>query len=174
MLASPLFASLLCAEGYESAWIYIPVLTAATVYTALDTFLGSVYFTGRRTMWSMLTAFVGATLNILLNLLLIPDWGAAGASLATFVAYFAVFILRLVTTRRLIPFRQEWGRWIVNTILILTLAAAVTLTGGDHGAVLWGLAGVLSAALLAFNARAVLEILRGVLRAVHHPAPREP
>ena len=171
---SRVFAHLLFAEAYREAWVYIPLLTVATVFTALDTFLGSVYFTGRRTMWSMLTAFVGAALNILLNLLLIPDWGAAGASLATFAAYFAVFILRLVTTRRLIPFRQEWGRWIVNTILILTLAAAVTLTGGDHGAVLWGLAGVLFAALLAFNARAVLEILRGVLRAVHHPAPREP
>ena len=174
VLLSRVFAHLLFAEAYREAWVYIPLLTVATVFTALDTFLGSVYFTGRRTMWSMLTAFVGAALNILLNLLLIPDWGAAGASLATFVAYFAVFILRLVTTRRLIPFRQEWGRWIVNTILILALAAAVTLTGGDHGAVLWGLAGVLFAALLAFNARAVLEILRGVLRAVHHPAPREP
>ncbi len=172
MLLSRVFARLLFAEAYREAWVYIPLLTAATVFTALDTFLGSVYFTGRRTMWSMLTAFVGAALNILLNLLLIPSWGAMGASLATFAAYFAVFILRLMTTHRLIPFRQEWGRWMVNTLLTLALAAAVTLTGGDHGAVLWGAAGALFAAMLAFNARAVLEVLRGMLRGLRRTPHR--
>ncbi len=160
MLTSRLFSRLLFAEAYADAWVYIPVLTVATVFTALDTFLGSVYFAGRRTMWSMLTALVGALLNVALNLLLIPAYGAMGASVATFIAYFAVFILRLITTRHLIPFRQEWPRWVVNTALSLLLAGAVTLTGGDHGGVMWGLSGVLFVLMLAFNAKAVIEVLR--------------
>ncbi len=160
MLSSRLFSRLLFADAYADAWVYIPVLTVATVFTALDTFLGSVYFAGKRTMWSMLTALVGALSNVALNLLLIPIYGAMGASVATFIAYFAVFILRLVTTRRLIRFKQEWPRWVVNTALSLLLAGAVMFTDGDHGGVMWGLSGVLFAAMLAFNARAVIEVLR--------------
>ncbi len=160
MLTCRMFSRLLFADAYVDAWVYIPVLTVATVFTALDTFLGSVYFAGKKTMWSMITALVGALLNVALNLLLIPIYGAMGASVATFIAYFAVFILRLATTRRLIPFRQEWPRWVVNTALSLALAGAVTLTGGDHGGVMWGLAAVLYAILFAFNARAVLGVLR--------------
>ncbi len=164
MLSCRLFAVLLFDADYADAWIYIPVLTVATVFTALDTFLGSVYFAGRKTMWSMLTALVGAGLNVVLNLLLIPIWSAMGASIATFVSYFAVFILRLVTVRRLIAFRQEPLRWIVNTALSLALAATVTLTGGAYAVPLWIVSGVLFAAIVAANAKPVLELLRDARR----------
>ncbi len=160
MLTSRLFAGLLFADGYAAAWVYIPVLTAATVFTALDTFLGSVYFAGKRTMWSMITAFVGALLNVFLNWWLIPLWGAMGASVATFAAYFAVCVLRLVTAHRLIAFDREIFRGLANTLLLCVLAAAVTLTGGDHGAVLWGVSGTVYALMLALNARAAAELVR--------------
>ncbi len=160
MLTCRLFARLLFAESYEAAWVYIPVLTVATVFTALDTFLGSVYFSGRRTAWSMLTAMLGAGLNVLLNVLLIPRWGAMGASVATFAAYFVVCLLRLVTTRRLIPFRQERARGLVNTLLLGALAVAVTMTDGTYAYLAWGGAVLLFGGMLAWNARAIGEVLR--------------
>ena len=148
-------ASLLFAESYAAAWVYIPILTVATVFTALDTFLGSVYFAGRRTVWSMITAFVGAGLNVLLNLCLIPVWGAMGASVATFASYFAVCVLRLVTAHRLIAFDRKILRGLANTLLLCLLAAAVILTDGWF---MWGAAGVTYAAMLALNARTVVDL----------------
>lgn len=159
MLSCRLFATILFDRSYTTAWVYIPLLTVATVFTALDTFLGSVYFTGRKTMWSMITALVGALLNVALNLLLIPRFSAMGASVATFVAYFVVFILRLLTVRRLIPFKQETGRWMINTGLSLALAATVTLTG-HFGGGMWVAATLIFVAMLAVNARAIVEVLR--------------
>ncbi len=159
MISCRLFAGLLFDEAYREAWVYIPILTVATVFTALCTFLGSVYYTGRRTVWSMITALVGALLNIALNLLLIPIWSAMGASAATFAAYFAVFVLRLLTVRRLIAFKQETGRWMVNTALSLALAVTVTLTDGEYAMAMWIASGGLFVAMLAFNAKAVLEVL---------------
>ncbi len=164
ILTCRLFARLLFADGYGTAWRYIPILTAATVFTALDTFLGSVYFTGKKTMWSMLTAVAGAGLNVLLNLLLIPRWEAMGASIATLISYFAVCILRLMTTRRLIAFRQEILRGGVNTLLLCSLAAAVTVWGPSRPILAWISAGVLYAAMLACNARAVREVCGSMIR----------
>ncbi len=164
ILAARLCARILFAEAFEAAWVYIPILTFATVFTALCTFLGSVYFTSKRTMGSMLTALAGAVLNVVLNFLLIPRFDAMGASVATFVSYFAVCILRLVTGRRLIPFKSEWGRLTVNTLLVGGLTVAVTLTGTYSPLLTWGGAAVLFVLLLGFNMRPVLELLRDAKR----------
>ena len=164
ILCSRICARILFAEAFEAAWVYIPILTFATVFTALCTFLGSVYFASKRTMGSMLTALAGAVLNVVLNLLLIPRFDAMGASVATFVSYFAVCLLRLVTGRRLIPFKGEWGRLAVNTALVGGLAAAVTLTGTYSPLLTWGGAAVLFVSLLGCNVKPVRELLRDAKR----------
>ena len=162
ILASHLCARILFAAAYEEAWVYIPTLTFATVFTALCTFLGSVYFASRKTVGSMLTAMAGAALNVALNLTLIPTFGAMGASVATFASYFAVCLLRLMTGRRLIPFKGEWGRLAVNTLLMGGLTAVVTLSEGGVLPVLlmYGVAGGIFLLMLVFNAKAVLELAR--------------
>ena len=162
ILASHLCARILFAAAYEEAWVYIPTLTFATVFTALCTFLGSVYFASRKTMGSMLTAMAGAALNVALNLTLIPTFGAMGASVATFASYFAVCLLRLVTGRRLIPFKGEWGRLTANTLLMGGLTAVVTLSEGGVLPVLlmYGVAAGIFLLMLVFNAKAVLELAR--------------
>ena len=162
ILSSRALAGLLFAGDFVEAWVYIPTLTFATVFTALCTFLGSVYFASKRTMGSMLTALSGAVLNVALNLLLIPPFGAMGASVATFTSYFAVCLLRLVTGRRLIPFKGEWGRLIGNTLLMGVLTVIVTLSkrNVDHMLLMYGAAAGVFVLLAAFNARAILELLR--------------
>ncbi len=162
VILSRFLAHILFATQFEAAWVYIPTLTFATVFTALCTFLGSVYFTSKKTMGSMLTALVGAVLNILLNLLLIPRYGAMGASAATFASYFAVCILRLITARRLIPFKQEWGRGLVNTLLlgVLTVIITVSEQSPRHIGLMYGGAAAVFAIMLLFNVKPVIELLR--------------
>ncbi len=162
ILCSRFLAGLLFAGDFVRAWVYIPLLTFATVFTALCTFLGSVYFASKRTVGSMLTALVGAALNIALNLLLIPPYGAMGASIATFASYFAVCLLRLVTGRRLIPFQGEWGRLLVNTLLMAGLTVVVTLSEDYIPSLLlaWGGACGIFVLMLIFNLRPVVELLK--------------
>lgn len=162
ILGSRVLAGLLFAGDFAEAWIYIPTLTFATVFTALCTFLGSVYFTSKKTMGSMLTALMGAVLNVALNLLLIPPFGAMGASVATFASYFAVCLLRLVTGRRLIPFKGEWGRLIGNTLLMGVLTVIMTLSerNGQSVLLMYGAAAGVFVLLAAFNARAIGELLK--------------
>lgn len=166
ILGSRLFAGILFAGDFVAAWVYIPTLTFATVFTALCTFLGSVYFASKRTVGSMLTALAGALLNVVLNFLLIPTYGAMGASVATFISYFAVCILRLITGRRLIPFKGEWGRLTVNTLLMGALTAVVTLSEVDAQRlpVMYVAAVGVLAVMLAVNARAVLGLAKDAKR----------
>jgi PST family polysaccharide transporter len=57
-------------------------------------------------MFSMISTSVGALVNVLLNLLLIPRYGGAGAAVATLVAQFTAVTLMMLAskaTRKLLP-----------------------------------------------------------------------
>ena len=159
LLCKPI-AGILFAEDYQSAWVFIPLLAAATIFTALDTFLGTVYFTCQRTMYSLWTALVGAGLNILLNILLIPYFGAMGAAVATFISYYVVFLVRLWTIRPMLPFRQERLRCAVNTGWLLALTVTVSLSGGHYTGFWWFFAGLSALGLLLCNLSDIGRVFR--------------
>ncbi|MBE6583381.1 MAG: flippase [Ruminococcaceae bacterium] len=153
-VGSQLFASILFADAYYGAWVYIPVLSAATVFTALDTFLGSAYFTVRKTGMSFWTSFIGAALNIVLNILLIPTWGAMGASVATYASYFVVFVVRAVTMHRFIPFRMHPVKLIINTVMLTAIAVFMSIWGAKTEGI--ALSCVILAVCVVFNGRDVV------------------
>ncbi|MBQ7357118.1 MAG: polysaccharide biosynthesis C-terminal domain-containing protein [Clostridia bacterium] len=128
-VSAQLSSGILFASSYETAWIFIPILSAATVFTALNTFMGSAYFTVKRTGMSLWTALVGAVLNIILNVIMIPRWGAMGASVATFISYFVVFVIRAVTMKSFIPFKLYPVKLVLNTAMIVAISVIMSLWG---------------------------------------------
>lgn len=103
-------------EAYFASSLYIPLLVGATVFSAMSNFLGSVYTVRMKSAYLMWTSLVGALLNILLNLILIPSslfgvplpgLGATGAAIATLFSYFAVFIARALTANRMVRFEMH-------------------------------------------------------------------
>lgn len=157
-VGAQLFSAILFDDSYFEAWRFIPVLSVATVFTALNTFLGSAYFTVRRTGMSFWTSFVGGALNVVLNVLMIPKWGAMGASIATFASYFIVFVIRALTMHRFIPFKLYPVRLILNTAMIMAIATVMSVWGEKTQAVIACL--IILAVCLVFNGR---DIIRGCL-----------
>lgn len=160
-----LSSGILFASSYESAWIFIPALSAATVFTALNTFMGSAYFTVKRTGMSFWTSLIGALLNLGLNLLMIPNWGlgwgAMGASIATLISYFVVFVIRAITMKSFIPFKLYPIKLIVNTVMLLAITVIMTAWGDS----VWGL--LISIAILlvclVYNGRDIVLAFRDIL-----------
>jgi len=169
-VGAQIFAKILFADSYYIAWIFIPVISAATIFTSLDTFLGSVYFTVKKTSMSLYTSLIGAIVNIGLNMLMIPDWGlgwgAMGASVATFASYFLVYVIRAATMGRFMRFNMYHGKLIVNTVLIAAISALMTYYGYSNE--LWGLWASIAILLVSavFNGRDVYQALRQVLSSV--------
>ena len=160
-----IFAKILFAESYFAAWVFIPILSAATVFTALDTFLGSAYFTVKKTGMSFWTSLIGAVLNIALNIILIPSkgplGGAIGASIATFVSYFAVFIIRALTMKKFIPFKMYPVKLILNTFFIFAIAGSMTAWGSETKGII--ISGVLLLISIIINGKDIFLGCRDVL-----------
>ncbi len=116
---SKLEIMLLADEPYFDAWRYVPLLCAAMLFCTFTSFFGSVYTVTEKSGISFWTSLLGAAVNILLNLMLIPSsLGIYGAAIATFFSYFLVFLVRARSARRWIPFRLFKRLVFLNTLLL--------------------------------------------------------
>lgn len=109
-------------KDYFIGWKFIPMLTIAMVFSALNTFFNSIYMVEKRSGLSLITMAVGAVANCILNFLLIPRIGANGAAIATLISYVIVFILRAINTRGLIKINFQLGRLCINLILLFAMS----------------------------------------------------
>ena len=146
-------------SAFNEAWRYIPLLVVATVFSCFVTFLGSIYMVEMRSGQSFFTMLLGAGSNLVMNWLLIPDFGPNGAAFATFASYFLVFVIRAVGTRRYIRLEMHPVRMAVTMTL---LAGEIALMLAEVP--LWPLwCGLLCAAVVFFNFWPLLETAKRLM-----------
>ncbi len=109
-------------DSYYESWQYVPILSVATVYSCMVTFLGTVYMVNKKSILSLTTTAAGAVINVIFSFALIPAFGANGAAFAMFISYLVVFLLRAFDTRRFIHMKIGAFRLICNTVLLLVQA----------------------------------------------------
>lgn len=152
ILLSRFLSGLLLNSAYFEAWQFMPTLLCATALEAIVSFLATVYMVRKKSMHSFLTAMVGTLLNIALNLLLIPAWGALGAAVATLASYAAVLIVRMIDAPRIIKFRMCLPRLAVSVAFLFTSALVMTLVA-DATRIWWTL--IITVIIVAINVPAL-------------------
>lgn len=158
LLCKPVL-TVLTASGYHEAWHYTPFLVLAVAFSTLVTFLGIIYNAVQKNAMVMFTTFIGAAVNFALNFVLIPRMGLQGAAIATFMSYFAVFLIRAVDSRKYINLRIQPLR-IAFTVALLLLQAYV----GIKEIKLWPLwESLIFAALVAVNLKYILFLAKRLL-----------
>ena len=72
---------------------------------------------------AMVTVFLGALMNVILNYWLIPIYGLQGAAFATAVSYVFIFLFRAVDTRRMVKIDLDIPKLLLNSALLGVQAA---------------------------------------------------
>ena len=103
-------------ESYFEAYMYIPLLILAVVIHALAGNLGSLYTVFKSTRGVLYSSMIGAAINVLLNLIMIPIWGITGACLTTILGYCATLIYRILDIKKFADIQIEWK---THSILII-------------------------------------------------------
>ena len=161
---SQIIAEILYAKDYFEAWRHIPVLVGSSIFSAVVNFLASVYMVKKKSINSFLTAMLGAIINVVLNLLLIPEsldlfgisvtlagWGAQGAAVATLISYVAVFVIRAIDSRKFLKF--DFGVLNIALSSLILCVQATTMLFLDNLIVLIAAQAVCIAAVAAVNAK---------------------
>jgi O-antigen/teichoic acid export membrane protein len=149
--------SIMTTDNFHEAYKFSSLLILAVVFTCFSTFLGSVYVASKKSMRSMVTALVGAVLNVLLNLILIQTLGAHGlhgAAAATLFSYLIIFIVRAVDTRKIVLMNLKIPKMLTNIIILFMMGIIVMLVK-DNTMYYAGLSGL-------FTAVAIINFRSGI------------
>ena len=157
-----LATSLLLDDSYFRAWTFMPVLLIATVFSSLVTFIGTIYTVKKKTTMSLITAALGAILNIILNIVMIPSMGAQGAGIATAISYFAVFALRAIHSKSFMPFDLKAGKLALNTLIVTVQVVFMVLELPYN----FLLQIVMIGALCGINGKSLISALKKVLKKI--------
>ena len=122
-LLSPWLVELLARKpGFHRASEAVATLCFAGAAYAGYTVIAIGVGRARRTQFNWIVTGLGAAVNVVLNVILIPPYGMMGAAIATLVAYVVLFGAMMLNAQHVYPVPYQWRR-----IATLT-AAAVGLT----------------------------------------------
>ena len=141
-------------EKFHAAWTFVPLLVLAYLFHDLASFIGSVYTASKKTKMLFWSTAAGALVNIGLNILLIPRYGASGAALTTFLSYFLVWAIRFFDTRKIL--RLPYRYLSEGISLLLVIAETIVITWNFPHAFLCGV--VIFAVILILQARTLAQI----------------
>lgn len=115
------FMKIYVESSYYEAWKYVPYLIVGFVFLSLATFFSNTYVANKDSKRFLISSALGAIINIILNMILIPFIKIHGAALATCISYMVVFVYRAVSTRRYVVIDAFKKKYIfVFLLLILT------------------------------------------------------
>lgn len=114
-------------EYNEVRWLIISCLGYPLLYTLSETTVIGINLS-KRTVFSMLAAFLAFAVNIVGNWMLIPTFGASGAAVSTSFSFYILFLLRTEFSIFL------WKR--IPRLLIYTYSSLLVV--GATASTLWG------------------------------------
>jgi O-antigen/teichoic acid export membrane protein len=129
-LLAPWLVELLATDEFAEASRVVGLLAFAAV--AFGGYIVIAIGSGRarRTQFNWVVTGAAATLNVTLNLILIPPYGMIGAAIATVAAYCLMFVGMAWWSQHVYPVPYQWRRVGTAAAAAVALAVAGKLAGG--------------------------------------------
>ncbi|GCF10078.1 hypothetical protein KDI_36420 [Dictyobacter arantiisoli] len=98
---------------YSSAAFVIPIVSVSIVFYGIYHFFMIGANIQRKTWMNSVFTTLAAVANLLLNLCLIPRYGAMGAALSTLIAYIVLALSAYIVNQKIYPIAFEMGRFVL-------------------------------------------------------------
>ncbi len=154
---------LLQKEFYE-AWIFVPWLVLGFYYSALNTFYGTIYTASKKTKFLFTTTILGTFIGVVFNLIFIPFWGVTGASIATCISHFVVWIARVSDSKKILRVDVDQKRMFSSQIGLFVLVLLIS----QQIPYSFYLGFILCIVIAIINLRSVVLLLRQVMNRIRN------
>ena len=130
----PEVLTLLASERYSEGGIIIPYVVSGMILNGMTIFFGAGFFIARKTRRFMYITLGAATINIALNLFLIPEYGIIGAAIATLASFSFFMVTAGILAHRLLPVPTPVPVVLKGLFLSLLMYLLLTLPPWPPGA----------------------------------------
>ena len=163
-LNRPISRVMLQAE-FSEGWRYVPLLMLVASFGVISIFFESFYQALKNSGVLMASTAMGAVVNVILGVALVPFMGPWGAGLAGAMAYALILVVRARDLRRRIDLPIDRPRLTYQLALLIGITACMSFDGGSWlSAAVW--------ACLILLATSDLAVLVACARAVAAPLMR--
>lgn len=110
-------------KNYNEAYLYIPILVVAAIFSLLAAQYGGIYIAMKKTKQISYTTILAAIINLIVNIVLIKFIGLYAAAISTLVSYFVILIYRHFDIYKSIPVNYK-----CKTIITIILAYFIVIS----------------------------------------------
>lgn len=122
----PLVSKVLLKGEFLDAWHYAPLLLVSATLGCYSSYFGTFYIASKQNKMLMISTIIGAALNVLMGITLIPIIGVYGALIASIVSYLIIVIIRIMDTKKYVKIDIQPKLIIISLIIILIQAILLT------------------------------------------------
>lgn len=150
ILFNRLICSILLKEDFYSTWRFVPMLLLAATFGCIASYFGSFYGALKNNVAAMFSTVMGAIVNLILNLILIPVYGGFGAAIATAISYGTISLIRFCDIKKRIDIELNYRKILIQLILLILLTV---LSMSDLFVItyIWGIFSILIIVFLDYN-----------------------
>lgn len=117
---------LLVKGNFTESWKYAPLLLCSAVFGGFGNFFAVFYTSAKRNNMLMLSTLLGAAINIVFNIVLIPVIGIQGATLTTMLSQLIVFLYRMIYSQKFVKIQIHYiqlmlalGAIIMESVMVV-------------------------------------------------------
>ena len=120
-------ASLLYAKDFYEAWQYVPFLLISFLLNFAAGLIGPMLSAKMDSKTMAKSAIGGIIVNVILNYILIKTIGIQGVTIATAVSSFCIFIIRQISVREILFFKNNIAFYLSVILLAALAGSEITL-----------------------------------------------
>lgn len=170
MLVLPYVSKLLLKGDFYSGWTYSPLLIMGAVAGCFSSFFGAFFGVYYKSVYAMWTTIIGAGINLVCCMVFIPivakyiglEYVVYVSIIAFFISYNAIFISRVLFSKKLVQLNINWLKFIFLYVLNIAVAVVYTI----NISLKWIFALVSIAAVIVLNIKEIKEILSIVTKVI--------
>ncbi len=125
-MAGPII-HIFCGNGFEPSILTLKLVAPIVLFIGLSGIIGmQILYPQGREKYVIISTMVGACINLLINYLLIPQYGQYGAALGTVIAEFMVTVIMILLGRKYLPINilsKQNLHYLIGSIVISILLA---------------------------------------------------
>ena len=144
-------------KSFHDAWVYVPILLASSVFSSISTYYNELYSALKKSVNSMLTAFLAAGINIIVNYIFILKLGIWGAVIGTIIATAVLAFIRMADVGRAVKIEIDYLHFFANCAIILIQGIMVSL---DYHIAMVSIISIMLFALL--NYKTLFDVLHAM------------
>lgn len=113
------FVSVYVGKDFFGSWVFVPFLVIGTVFFSFGSFYGAIFGALKKNISCTITTIIAGLINIIINLLLIPNIGVVAAALSTAISYLVIGVARMLYSRRFFKFHIDFFRFGINSLIVI-------------------------------------------------------